>query len=178
MFKILAEVVPRKEDDAGATSPVSPDKGRPGMDQRAILVSGALRLGPDADFDRILELADEPETPREMLGHTVFCVGWRRSQTRRSHRYERCWRLYGLALRANACWNGVRTRNITYPLSLDAKRSRFVAGGIETERVRHFRFAETRCAQFDEAIGEAAQVAPAPHRDPGHVRREQMAAIE
>ncbi len=34
---------------------VDADKGRPGMDQWAILVLGTLRLGLNADYDRIQE---------------------------------------------------------------------------------------------------------------------------
>lgn len=43
--------------------------GRPGMDQWRILVLGVLRLGLNADFDRIHELANQHSTLRQMLGH-------------------------------------------------------------------------------------------------------------
>jgi len=67
VFKILSEIVPEKTD-ADNSSVVSIDKGRPGMDQWSILVLGSLRVGLNADFDRILELANQHKTLREMLG--------------------------------------------------------------------------------------------------------------
>jgi transposase, IS5 family len=42
------------------------------MEQWKILVLGVLRLGLNADYDRIQELANEHKTIRQMLGHT----GW------------------------------------------------------------------------------------------------------
>jgi hypothetical protein len=51
---------------------VSITKGRPGMDQWSILVLGVLRLGLNADYDRIPELANQHRTLREMLGHSCF----------------------------------------------------------------------------------------------------------
>lgn len=72
VFRILKEVVPRKEEDGGTSTPVSMEKGRPGMNQWAIRVLGVLRLGLNADYDRILELANEHKTLREMLGHSGF----------------------------------------------------------------------------------------------------------
>jgi len=67
VFKILEEVAPTKMDNAEAKV-VSINKGRPDMDQWSILVLGALRLGLNADYDRILELANQHGTLREMLG--------------------------------------------------------------------------------------------------------------
>jgi len=71
VFKILEEVVPTKMDN-DEEQIVSITKGRPGMDQWSILVLGALRLGLNADYDRILELANQHRTLREMLGHSCF----------------------------------------------------------------------------------------------------------
>lgn len=71
VFKILGEIVPYQEGEDGNT-PVSIDKGRPGMEQWKILVLGILRLGLNADFDRIHELANQHRTIREMLGHGMF----------------------------------------------------------------------------------------------------------
>jgi len=71
VFKILEEVVPYQvgsDEDV----PASTDNGRPGMDQWKILVLGTLRLGLNADFDRIHELANQHRTIREMLGHGLF----------------------------------------------------------------------------------------------------------
>ncbi len=68
VFKILEEVVPSRtgSDKSGKAST---DKGRPGMEQWRILVLGTLRLGLDADYDRIHELANQHCTVRQMLGH-------------------------------------------------------------------------------------------------------------
>lgn len=55
VFAILEEVLPQRPDGEG---PVSPDTGRPGMAQWTILVLGTLRLGLNADHDRIQELAN------------------------------------------------------------------------------------------------------------------------
>src|SRR6266542_1518192 len=68
VFKILEEVVPYRvgsdKKDKART-----DKGRPGMEQWRILVLGTLRLGLNADYDRIHELANQHCTVRQMLGH-------------------------------------------------------------------------------------------------------------
>jgi len=66
VFAILAEVLPPRADNEGT---VSADTGRPGMAQWKILVLGALRLGLNADHDRIQELANQHATIRQMLGH-------------------------------------------------------------------------------------------------------------
>ena len=73
MFKIREEVAPSKKDDK-EVKVVSINKGRPGMDQSSILVLGTLRLGLNADYDRILELANQHKTLREMLGLGCFEV--------------------------------------------------------------------------------------------------------
>ena len=73
VFNILNEVIPYKTvDDTGTLVAVDADKGRPGMDQWAILVLGTLRLGLNADYDRIQELANQHQTLRMMLGHGPF----------------------------------------------------------------------------------------------------------
>jgi hypothetical protein len=71
VFKILEEVAPTKMDGEG-TKIVSINKGRPGMDQWSILVLGSLRVGLNTDYDRILELANQHNTLREMLGLGCF----------------------------------------------------------------------------------------------------------
>ncbi len=63
VFTILAEIVPINEDGESAST----DTGRPGMDQWTILVLGVLRLGLNADFDRIHELANQYNTIRAEL---------------------------------------------------------------------------------------------------------------
>ncbi len=68
VFTILREVVP--VDTAG--QPVSVATGRPGMSQWQILVLGVLRLGLNADYDRIQELANQHLTVRHLLGHGDF----------------------------------------------------------------------------------------------------------
>ena len=73
VFSILNEVIPYKTVDGTDTLvAVDADKGRPGMDQWAILVLGTLRLGLNADYDRIQELANQHQTLRMMLGHGPF----------------------------------------------------------------------------------------------------------
>ena len=73
VFTILEEVIPLKTvADTASYVAVDADKGRPGMDQWSILVLGALRLGLNADYDRIQELANEHRTLRMMLGHGPF----------------------------------------------------------------------------------------------------------
>ena len=42
------------------------------MDQWATMVLGALRLGLNADYDRIQELDNQHRTLRMMLGHGLF----------------------------------------------------------------------------------------------------------
>ena len=66
VFSILQEVIPesvKREGKADANA------GRPGMEQWRILVLGVLRLGLNADYDRIQELANQHGTLRQMLGH-------------------------------------------------------------------------------------------------------------
>ena len=66
VFAILEGLLP---DRVGAEGKASPSTGRPGMAQWRILVLGVLRLGLDADYDRIQELANQHATLRLMLGH-------------------------------------------------------------------------------------------------------------
>ena len=70
VFAILAEVVP-----AGVNGQADTNTGRPGMEQWKILVLGVLRLGLNADYDRIHELANEHKTIRQMLGHSGWADG-------------------------------------------------------------------------------------------------------
>jgi len=67
VFLILGEVVAMRSDGEG---PVSTETGRPGMTQWQMLVLGTLRLGLNADYDRIEELANQHRTVRQMLGHS------------------------------------------------------------------------------------------------------------
>jgi len=82
VFKILEEVIPVKLSKDNVTPVgVASGKGRPGMEQWNILVLGTLRLGMDADFDRVLELANQHQTLRMMLGHGPFDTKDYRLQT-------------------------------------------------------------------------------------------------
>ncbi len=73
VFKILEEVIPyTSAEDQGIPVAVARNKGRPGMDQWVILVLGTLRLGLNADYDRIQELANQHRTLRLMLGQGLF----------------------------------------------------------------------------------------------------------
>lgn len=65
VFAILEEVLPCHADGKLASSAL----GRPGMEQWKILVLGVVRLGLDADYDRLQELANQHKTLRQMLGH-------------------------------------------------------------------------------------------------------------
>ena len=69
IFTILKEVLPEHQSN-GKTIKADPNNGRPGMTQWQILVLGVLRLGLNADYDRIQELANEHNTLRQMLGHS------------------------------------------------------------------------------------------------------------
>ena len=66
VFAILGEMLPGR---VGAEGKASPKTGRPGLAQWRNLVLGVLRLGLDADYDRIQELANQHATLRLMLGH-------------------------------------------------------------------------------------------------------------
>ena len=66
VFAILQEVIPNRAKGQGKADAT---KGRPGMEQWRILVLGVLRLGLNADYDRIQELANQHSTLRQMLGH-------------------------------------------------------------------------------------------------------------
>lgn len=73
VFKILEEVIPTKPaENSNSQIAVDANKGRPGMDQWCILVLGTLRLGLGADYDRIQELANQHNTLRMMLGHSLL----------------------------------------------------------------------------------------------------------
>jgi hypothetical protein len=67
VFTILREVMPNRVNGEGKADA---NTGRPGMEQWRILVLGVLRLGLNADFDRIHELANQHVTLRQMLGHS------------------------------------------------------------------------------------------------------------
>ena len=65
VFSILQEILPHRADGNKANATL----GRRGMDQWKILVLGVVRLGLDADYDRLQELANQHQTLRQMLGH-------------------------------------------------------------------------------------------------------------
>jgi hypothetical protein len=69
IFAILEEVLPERQIE-GKTVKADANNGRPGMTQWQVLVLGVLRLGLNADYDRIQELANEHKTLRQMLGHS------------------------------------------------------------------------------------------------------------
>jgi hypothetical protein len=71
VFAILADVIPTSTVD-GKDGPANAGTGRPGMEQWKILVLGVLRLGLNADMDRIHELANQHGTLRQMLGHGAW----------------------------------------------------------------------------------------------------------
>jgi len=66
VFAILQEVIPNRVKGEGKADATI---GRPGMEQWRILVLGVLRLGLNADYDRIQELANQHSTLRQMMGH-------------------------------------------------------------------------------------------------------------
>lgn len=70
VFIILQEILPESmAQNAPPGQKADPDNGRPGMSQWTIFVLGMLRLGLNADYDRIQNLANEHRTIRQMLGH-------------------------------------------------------------------------------------------------------------
>lgn len=62
-------MIPNK---VGTEEKASDVLGRPGISPWKILVLGVLRLGLNADYDRIHELANQHKTLRQMLGHSDF----------------------------------------------------------------------------------------------------------
>ena len=58
--EVLKQIVPKK----------SYENGRPGMDLWKILVLGTLRLNTNWDYDKVLEMANNHNKLREMLGHS------------------------------------------------------------------------------------------------------------
>jgi len=58
--EVLKQIVPKK----------SYETGRPGMDLWKILVLGTLRLNTNWDYDKVLEIANNHNKLREMLGHS------------------------------------------------------------------------------------------------------------
>ena len=69
VFAILEGMRPVQAD--GKTK-VSADKGRPGMEPWKILVLAVIRLGLNADYDRIHNLANNHLGIRELLGHGAW----------------------------------------------------------------------------------------------------------
>jgi hypothetical protein len=70
VFAILEEVIP-----VGRHGKADAGTGRPGMEPWKILVLGAPRLGLNADYDRLHQLANKHKTIRQMLGHTGWADG-------------------------------------------------------------------------------------------------------
>ena len=60
VFEILAGLVPES---------ISAARGRPGMDLWKALVLATLRVNLNWDYDRLLEMANQHKTIRQMLGH-------------------------------------------------------------------------------------------------------------
>ena len=54
---------------------VSSDRGRPGMDLWKALVLATLRVNLNWDYDRLLEMANQHNTIRQMLGHGLWDNG-------------------------------------------------------------------------------------------------------
>lgn len=63
ILSIMKEVIDPKIDQ---------NNGRPGMTFWKILVLGVIRLICNIDYDKLLELANEHMTLREMLGHSIY----------------------------------------------------------------------------------------------------------
>ncbi len=63
VFEVLSDLLP---DD------VDPERGRPGMDIWQALVLATLRVNLNWDYDRLLEMANQHRTIRQMLGHGLF----------------------------------------------------------------------------------------------------------
>jgi len=70
VFKVLERIVPEKDDATEEHSEkVDTTQGRPGMDLWTIFVLGCLRLNINCDYDRLMELANEHNKLRQILGH-------------------------------------------------------------------------------------------------------------
>jgi len=63
VFEILEEIVPKDTDS---------DNGRPGMDLWKIFVLGSVRLCCNWDYDKLMEIANNHSTLRQMLGHGIM----------------------------------------------------------------------------------------------------------
>ena len=63
MFELLTSQIAPK---------VNKDNGRPGMTLWSMLVCGVVRLNLNIDYDRLQELVNHHDTPRQMLGHGEF----------------------------------------------------------------------------------------------------------
>jgi hypothetical protein len=60
LFSVLEKLTP---------ADIRTEQGRPGMTLWNILVMGTLKLNLNCDYDRLLELANQHKTLRQMLGH-------------------------------------------------------------------------------------------------------------
>ena len=63
VFTILDKLVPEG---------LNPNTGKPGMELWKILALGTLRLNCNWDYDKVMEMANEHKTLRQMMGHAIF----------------------------------------------------------------------------------------------------------
>ncbi len=63
VFEVLIDLLPDEVDS---------QRGRPGMDIWKALVLATLRVNLNWDYDRLLEMANQHRTIRQMLGHGLF----------------------------------------------------------------------------------------------------------
>ena len=63
VFEILKKIVPAN---------INSNNGRPGMDLWTIFVLGTLRLCCNWDYDKLMEIANNHKTLRQMLGHGIM----------------------------------------------------------------------------------------------------------
>ena len=76
VFKCLEEIVPESDHPTdGCSEKVDTTQGRPGMDLWVIFVLGSVRLITNCDYDRLMELANEHRTLRQLLGHGLVDEG-------------------------------------------------------------------------------------------------------
>jgi hypothetical protein len=65
LFSVLEKLTP---------ADIRTEQGRPGMTLWNILVMGTLKLNLNGDYDRLLELANQHKTLRQMLGHGLQTI--------------------------------------------------------------------------------------------------------
>lgn len=72
VFDILESLLPKETD---------PTNGRPGMDLWNAFVLATLRVNLNWDYDRLMEMANQHQSIRQMLGHGTFDTQSYRLQT-------------------------------------------------------------------------------------------------